>query len=485
MRRRVKTAVLGHTRNPWRRAWDRLLPSNAASIRRASESKIQSAWSIYDNEEWQDDEKRANDATAAVVTPTPTPTAETIIHTALKIQGEDMCPSCGSQLVVLDESGFPVCSNETACGKLYRLNLDFGPDWRYFGADDRNPNDPTRCGNPINPMLKESSFTCRISFTNSHGMAATQSFGLYGSKQACRRGLRTSNDMRKIARWTEWQSIPHREKSLASEFQYITSMAQNAGINRMFIDDALIIHKEISEQQIFRGCNRDGLKAASIYISCRLNGCPRTSQEIAEIFHLNKADTTCGCSAALSILNNIERNLDMVADDQHPSSSSGSSLSSASSPDGGGVDAEVPDKSLAKPGLRDGGFALTETSSHSPFHYDPQKIHAETAQNESSCAFVERHCSRLGMAQEYVLVCLFVAKQIEKRCLITDKTPNSMVAGILFFVSHLFQLQYTKQEIKRVCGVSEVTINKCLTRLNQLQHEVIPPCLLGKTPKPL
>ena len=78
---------------------------------------------------------------------------------------------------------------------------------------------------------------------------------------------------------------------------------------KIFIDCAINIHKDISEQKMFRGLNRDGIKAASIYISCRLNGCPRTAHEIAEIFHLDRTSATTGCSMAVNILQNIERNL--------------------------------------------------------------------------------------------------------------------------------------------------------------------------------
>ena len=40
----------------------------------------------------------------------------------------------------------------------------------------------------------------------------------------------SSYEMKKIRKWTEWQSMPHKEKSLYSEFQYIGNMAHNAGI---------------------------------------------------------------------------------------------------------------------------------------------------------------------------------------------------------------------------------------------------------------
>ena len=67
-------------------------------------------------------------------------------------RASDVCLSCESPLVTM-EDGFPTCSNKE-CGRFYRDVLDFSPEWRYYGADDKNSNDPTRCGNPINPLLK-------------------------------------------------------------------------------------------------------------------------------------------------------------------------------------------------------------------------------------------------------------------------------------------------------------------------------------------
>ena len=193
----------------------------------------------------------------------------------------ELCSLCNSTLMIT-EDGFPTCTNPS-CSVIYTNTLDYSPEWRFYGADDKNANDPTRCGNPINPLLVESSFGCKVMSTSN-----------------------ISYEMKKIRKWTEWQSMPHKEKSLYNEFQFITIMAQNAGIPKILIDEAISIHKDISEQKMFRGLNRDGIKAASIYIACRLNGCPRTSHEIAEIFQLDKTSATSGCSMAVNILQNIE-----------------------------------------------------------------------------------------------------------------------------------------------------------------------------------
>jgi transcription initiation factor TFIIB len=224
--------------------------------------------------------------------------------------------------------------------------------------------------------------------------------------------------MKRIRKWTEWQAMPHKEKSLYDEFQFITIMAQNSGIPKIFIDDAMSIHKDMSEQKMFRGMNRDGMKAASIYISCRLNGCPRTAHEIAEIFKLDKTSATTGCSMAVSIMHNMDR----------------------------GRDPE----------------SQTELLTSTP------------------ASFIDRFCSRLNINQELTILSKFLATKIEKEHIITDNTPHSIAAGIIFFIAQSCNLSITKLDIKLVCGVSEVTINKCFKKLFALKESLIPSSIYDK-----
>ena len=305
----------------------------------------------------------------------------------------NQCCVCDHPILITEE-GFPTCTNPQ-CGLICRDILDYSPEWRFFGGNDRNAVDTTRCGNPINPLLMESSFGCKILCDN-----------------------HSSYEMKKIRKWTEWQSTPHREKSLYEEFQFITIMAQNAGIPKIFIDYAMIIHKDISEQKMFRGMNRDGIKAASIYISCRLNDCPRTAHEIAEIFKLDKQSTTYGCSMAVNILNNIERNMDPAQ--------------------------------------------KTELGTTTP------------------SAFIDRYCSRLNIMNELAILAKFIAKKVENNSIVCDNTPQSVAAGIVYFVSQICKLDITKTDIKNICGVSEVTINKCYKKLSTIKEQLVPQCILEK-----
>ena len=298
----------------------------------------------------------------------------------------ECCELCESSLQ-FSEDGFLICTN-TKCSIIYKDIIDFSPEWRYYGADDNQSSDPTRCGMPINPLLKESSYGCKIV------------------------GINSNYEMRKIKRYTEWQSMPYKEKSQYDEFQRITMMATNAGISKYIIDEAIRYHKKISEHKTFRGINRDGIIAASIYVACRINNNPRTAKEIADIFHLDCSGATKGCKNAVSILNIIEEKL------------------------------EDNEKTV---------FGTTNPIS-----------------------FIIRYSSKLGINKELTKLAEFIALKINKDNLIPENTPHSIAAGIIYYICCLCDLNVTKKEIHVISQISEVTINKCFKKLECLTDTLIP-----------
>jgi transcription initiation factor TFIIB len=308
--------------------------------------------------------------------------------------GREMCERCESILAFSDE-GFLTCTN-SKCGIIYKDLVDQTAEWRYYGADDNQNSDPTRCGMPINPLLQESSYGCKVLCNGS-----------------------MSYEMRKIRRYTEWVAMPYKEKSQYDEFQIITTMANNAGIPKMIIDDAIRYHKKISEYELtFRGDNRDGILAASIYISCRINNFPRTAKEIANIFRLDVTSATKGCKNAVSIINNLEKDMD-----------------------------------------------------------NKEKTNLGKTKPE---AFIERFCSKLNINHELTKVCQFISMKIEKNNIMPENTPHSIAAGVVYFISQICNLNINKRDIKNVSEISEVTINKCFKKLEKIKDELLPAVILKK-----
>lgn len=298
---------------------------------------------------------------------------------------KSLCSSCKSLLRITEE-GFYCCSNRS-CGIIIKDTIDHGAEWRFYGADDQSGADPSRCGMPINPLLKESSFGCRI-VCNSH----------------------STYEMRKIRRYTEWQSMPYKEKSKYDDFQIISTLASKGGISKLIIQDAIRYYDKISDKKTYRGLNRDGLLAASIYISFSVNGNPRTSREIAILFNLDSTSATKGCKNALSILNDLEED-------------------------------------------------LTEKT---------------TLNNSTPSSFIHRYCSKLGMNYELTQLCLFIASIVESRRLISENTPHSISTGIVYFVCQKCNLNVSKKNIHEFSQISEVTINKCFKKLESYEQMFLP-----------
>jgi len=320
--------------------------------------------------------------------------SDNLLECIYRQSGErEFCDCCQSLLIITDER-FLACKNPK-CGIIYKDIIDQCAEWRYYGADDNHSLDPTRCGMPINPLLKESSYGCKV---------------------ICQ--PRSTYEMKKIRRYTDWQSMPYKEKSQYDEFQRITILAQNAGIPKLIIDDAMKYHKKISEEKTFRGCNRDGMIAATIYLSCRLNGYPRTAKEIATVFNLDNTSATKGCKNATSIINDIEKTM----------------------------------------------------------HNEDKTSFCKT----TPLSFIERYCSKLGINNELTMVCKFIATLIQKNDLIPENTPHSIAAGIVYYVAQICNLNVCKKNVNVVSEISEVTINKCYKKLEQLNIELIPNKILIK-----
>ncbi len=314
-------------------------------------------------------------------------------YTNSDVRTREFCDLCKSA-VAYQENKLLTCTNPQ-CGIIYKDVLDQAAEWRYYGAEDSSMVDPTRCGMPINPLLRESSYGCKVVCNG-----------------------RSSYEMRKIRRYTEWQSMPYKEKAQYDEFEKIKALSRQAGIPKIIIDEALRQHKKLSEMKTFRGCNRDGIIAASVYIAGRIHNYPRTAKEIATVFVLDNTSATKGCKNAVSLLNKMEEDNNTI---------------------------------------------------------DKTKFH-----QTKPTAFIERYCSRLNLNKELTMVCKFVARKIEQNNIIPENTPHSVAAGIVYFVAQSCNLNVSKKNVNRVSEISEVTINKCYKKLEKMKEELIPQVIINK-----
>lgn len=95
--------------------------------------------------------------------------------------------------------------------------------------------------------------------------------------------------------------------------------------------------------------------------------------------------------------------------------------------------------------------------------------------NVDSCGpedFIARFGSKLNMNYDDIQRCKVLARRLDELEVVSENAPTSVAAGTLYYYSLKQSIDLNKKSIADACEVSEVTITKCLKRLNK-QRELI------------
>lgn len=169
-----------------------------------------------------------------------------------------ICPVCKEDTYVEQVDQEMICMN---CCILIEYIIDTGPEYRYFGSEDRSP-DPTRVGGPRNPLLPESSFASRI--INRPGDNRT---------------------MRRIAKIHSYGVMPSRERTIWSVHEIINLRCSNAGISLAIIDETKYIYAQIASLgHIRRKAQLYAILAACTFESLKRHGSVQHHNNVAKIY---------------------------------------------------------------------------------------------------------------------------------------------------------------------------------------------------------
>lgn len=372
---------------------------------------------------------------AALASPTPSSCAaaslpeeadwwDTLRTTHAAPRDGHICVSCGTDIYVEIDEEEVTC---TQCGTHLGYLIDCSAEYRWFGADDRNP-DPSRVGNPLNPLLPESSLGTRILYRPGDSKA-----------------------MRRIRQYHMWNIMPYRERTLWNVFEGLTVRASNAGISGAIIDEAKQLYAQVSPLCICRGPQKDALLAACLFESLKRHDTPRRPVEIAAIFQIDAKLITRGVKQFSGLLEThlhaeakkvaaapprVSRKVKVIIEEPIPTVDSAASVASvASAPPVGTAEiaavassATINFKHFLEPAL-----SRLET---------PRTLHGgilETA-------------SRVGDMIDELGIC-------------PETTPSSLAASALAITCEKLGVVKTPAEIAKVCSISAATLQKCLKRI--------------------
>jgi len=160
----------------------------------------------------------------------------------------------------------PVC---TLCGIVDINHIDESAEWISNVDETGNVNDGARCGAAKDTEL----------FSEQWG----------SSTMIDTRGA--SYEVKRMARINMHMAMNHRDRALYHAYKGMDEIAKNQlKLTDNVIRQAKIMYRKFNNEKLTRGAIRTGIKANCILTSCKINGCARTTKEIAEAFGIPTKD---------------------------------------------------------------------------------------------------------------------------------------------------------------------------------------------------
>ena len=186
-----------------------------------------------------------------------------------------VCPVCGSTEFIYDpRRGEIVCR---VCGYVIEENVvDEGPEWRAFDPDQRARR--ARTGAPMTLMIHDKGLSTDIDWRDKdiHGNQIT---GMYRTK------------MRRLRMWQRRMRINDAaERNLAFALSELDRMAAQMRLPRRVKEVAASLYRKAVMKKLIRGRSIEGMVSAALYAACRMEGIPRTLDEIAAVSKVTKKE---------------------------------------------------------------------------------------------------------------------------------------------------------------------------------------------------
>ena len=335
---------------------------------------------------------------------------------------EVTCPTCNDDAAVQSIGAEIVC---TRCGSIVDVPLEWGAEYRWFSSDTGNGADPSRCGFPLNPLMPESSLGTMILAGNG------------------------SNMMRRIKRYHMWNLMPYRERTLWTIFESLQVRATNAGIGTSVIEEAKELYAQLTVTSSCRGQNqRDAMLAACLWEALKRHDSPRMPKDIADIFTIPLRHVTKGIKLFQSLL---------------AMRTSSQEMGTYANPT---AKKDVPSDLVES----DATLMARATSRRAVWQ---KTVARTTTYDDFIKPFLTNLSAPIGQATALATMVRHVCARTEELGVVPENTPPSLTASVIAFCCQELGISIEHADIARICGISPVTIQKCLKRLQPWKEKLL------------
>jgi len=330
------------------------------------------------------------------------------------------CPTCADDSAVDTVGAEVIC---TRCGTVVDTPLEQGAEYRWFSSESTGT-DPSRCGFPVNHLMPESSLGTMILVKNSSPL------------------------MRRIKRYHMWNLMPYRERTLWTIFESLQVRASNVGIGSAVLDEAKELFAQLTASAICRGQKqRDAMLAACLWEALKRHETPRMPKDIADIFNIELCHVTKGIKQFQHLF--------------------------AIRTSGQLTDTYANQNAKAPAALSEPIIESDEVISARAFQR--RAIWQKTASRTTSYEdFIVPFLTNLSVPRSTLEALVrHVCARTEELGIVPENTPPSLTASVIAFCALQTGLRIDIAEIARICGISAVTIQKCLKRMMPWKEKLL------------
>lgn len=336
------------------------------------------------------------------------------------------CPICEDNAALENTGGAEVVC--TRCGTIVDVPLEWSAEYRWFSNDTGGGGpDPSRCGFPVNHLMPESSLGTVILHKNQTPL------------------------MRRIKRYHMWNLMPYRERTLWTVFEGLQVRASNAGISTAVLEEAKELYAQLTASAICRGqAQRDAMLAACLWEALKRHDSPRMPKDIADIFNIPLKQVTKGLKQFQHLFA-IRTSSGLVNTYANPATA-------------------VPATTAAPQ------EESAETIAARAFQRRAvwQKTAARTTSYEDFIVpFLTNLSVTRAAASDLESMVRHVCARTEELGIVPENTPPSLTASVISFSCSELGIRIDNTEIARVCGISAVTIQKCLKRMAPWKEKLL------------
>ena len=185
------------------------------------------------------------------------------------------CPECKSKRLIRDyEKGEIICAD---CGLIIAENIhDMGPEWRAFDAEQKEKK--ARGGAPIKYMRPNKGLVTEIDQYNRD---------IRGGKISPKKQAQ----LYRMRKWHKRASVStSMERNLIIALTELDRVASSLGLPENIKESAALLYRKAVKEELIRGRLIESVVAAVVYAVCRMQGIPRTLDEISKASGIEKKE---------------------------------------------------------------------------------------------------------------------------------------------------------------------------------------------------